>query len=335
MIGYYVHHQGRGHLHRAEALAATLDDDVTGLSSLARPPGWTGDWVQLPPDDDDPVPRDVTAGGQLHWAPRHDPGVRARAAALSGWVARTGPRVVVVDVSVEAALLVRLHGVPVVAVVLPGRRTDPAHLTCFRSAGALVSFAPREAGSLHPGLPDDVVRRVARVGAVSRMPVGRPGSPEGQAHHVVVLEGRGGDPMTRADPDSLARLAPGWRWTVLGGAGAWVDDPTPVLRTADVVVTHAGESALADVAALRRPAVVVPADRPFDEQVVTAAALARGNWPVEVVPTFPDVGWPALLDRVAALDASRWDRWCDGRAAQRFAAVVERCAADEPIGVAG
>ena len=58
MIGYYVHHQGRGHLGRARALARHLDEPVTGLSSLSRPHDWRGPWRDLPEDDgsrDDPL----------------------------------------------------------------------------------------------------------------------------------------------------------------------------------------------------------------------------------------------------------------------------------------
>ena len=51
MIGYYVHHQGRGHLSRLQAVAAHLNTPVVGLSSLARPVGWDGDWVQLRRDE--------------------------------------------------------------------------------------------------------------------------------------------------------------------------------------------------------------------------------------------------------------------------------------------
>ena len=42
-------------------------------------------------------------------------------ARLSAWIAESRPRVIVVDVSVEVALLARLFGIPVVSVALPGR----------------------------------------------------------------------------------------------------------------------------------------------------------------------------------------------------------------------
>lgn len=323
MIGYYVHHHGQGHLHRAIALAHALDEPVTGLSSLPRPDAWAGPWVDLPRDDAGAAPQDVTAGGQLHWVPLGDAGLRARSAVLSAWLERDRPRLVVVDVSVEVALLVRLHGVAVVGVVLPGRRTDPPHLLGFRASSALVTFSPLPARDLLPGVPADVVRRVESLGAISRF---APTEPAPVPHTVVVLQGRGGV-LTRRTAEELALLTPGWTWTVLGGDGRWVDDVSVVLREATVVVTHAGESALADTAAHRRPAVVVTGDRPFAEQRTTAAALEAPEWPAVVVPHFPDDGWPVLLERAAALDGRAWSRWYDGRAAERFAGVVARVAA--------
>ena len=50
VIGYYVHHQGRGHLHRALAIAAHAGTAITGLSSCPRPAGWPGDWIELADD---------------------------------------------------------------------------------------------------------------------------------------------------------------------------------------------------------------------------------------------------------------------------------------------
>ena len=50
MIGYYVHHHGRGHLHRALSVARELDGCLVGLSTLDRPAEWTGAWIDLPDD---------------------------------------------------------------------------------------------------------------------------------------------------------------------------------------------------------------------------------------------------------------------------------------------
>jgi len=60
-------------------------------------------------------------------------------------------------------------------------------------------------------------------------------------------------------------------------------------------VTHAGQSAIADVAAAQRPAVIIPQPRPFDEQRATARVLRQYRLAV-VSRHWPDQrAWPALL----------------------------------------
>jgi hypothetical protein len=306
MIGYYVHHQGRGHLHRAQTLATELGEEVVGLSSLPPPEGWRDRWVRLERDDAGAAPIDPTARGRLHWTPVGDIGLSRRMRRISEWLDENAPRLLVVDVSVEVALLARLQGVRPVVVMQPGRRDDPAHLLGYDVADRLVAFWPASATeSLLPGLPDSVLARVEAVGALSRFPVieptpRRPGRPR-----AVVLSGAGGQ-------DVSTDLLPDWDWTLLG-TSSWHSDPRSLLADADVVVTHAGQNAVAEVAALRRPAVVVPQDRPHDEQRVTARLLHSGSWPVA-----------AGLAGAAGLDGSRWAAWCDGMAARRFAEVVAR-----------
>ncbi len=88
-------------------------------------------------------------------------------------------------------------------------------------------------------------------------------------------------------------------------------------------MTQAGQNAIADVAAQRRPAIVVPAARPFDEQLATAMALSRGGWPCEVAPEFPQGDWPQRLERVSRLDGGTWSSWCDGQGADRMAEHID------------
>jgi hypothetical protein len=326
VIGWYIHHVGRGHLHRAAAVSRRLGRPVTGLSSLPRPDGWDGPWLQL--ERDDATSQDVTAGGQLHWAPVQDDGLRHRMAALSSWIQRWRPRAVVSDVSAEVALLARLHGVPVVSVVLPGDRSDPAHILGYRVSSALVATWPAGASDVVRGLPQDVRVRIRHIGALSRLDVSLPRSPRTNPSRVTVLLGAGGTAVTPARLRAAQHETPGWRWQVLGPPplGVWVTDPSIALAEADVVVTHGGQNAIAEVAAVRRPAIVVPEQRPHAEQVSTARSLSQGRWPVTVLSSWPDRGWQGLLAESSKLAGALWEPWCDGHEADRFAEIIERTA---------
>src|ERR1700761_9142846 len=101
-LAWYVHHHGRGHLHRLLSVLPELPE-VTVLSSLRRPRELsTTEWIELPMD----VPvsaaaaASADAGGLLHWAPLSTAGYTERMAAVAGWIASARPDAVVVDVSV-------------------------------------------------------------------------------------------------------------------------------------------------------------------------------------------------------------------------------------------
>ena len=330
MIGYYVHHQGRGHLRRLEAVAAHLRTPVVGLSSLPKPAGWQGDWVQLARDDD-PSPAssdDVSARGVLHWAPRHHQGLSARMATLASWVARERPAAMVVDVSVEVALLVRLCGTPVVVVALPGERTDRTHLAAYDLADALLAPWPAEAHTR--GWPASWTSKTWCVGGLSRFD-GRacPPAPKwdgNRPRRVLLLWGGGGRDADASSVEAARRATPGWDWTERSphrpSPDLWAE-----LCGADVVVTHAGQNAVADVAAARAPAVVVAQGRPFREQEATAAALTRlgiadghRSWPSAD-------RWVDVLEGAHRRGGAGWSRWSTGTGARAAAGHLDALAA--------
>ena len=325
MIGWYVHSHGSGHAQRLDAVAAHLRTPVTVLSSLPQRAGVGSAWLQLA--DDLPVgdDRDVTAGGTLHWAPRHHPGLLSRTAEIAAWVSRARPALVVVDVSVEVAVLVRSMGVPVVLAAMRGDRADRAHRTAYDLADALLAPWPAE---LPEPWPASWLEKAWHVGALSRLD-GRPRRPPPGDRRVAVLWGQGGSDVSLADVRRAEQATPGWTWDVIGVPGApWVADPWPVLQAADVVITSAGQNALAEVAAAARPAVVVPQDRPHGEQRANAAALTRAGLAL-VRDSWPAAGeWAALLSQAASRDGDRWERWSDGHGAARAASLLDGAALD-------
>jgi len=140
-----------------------------------------------------------------------------------------------------------------------------------------------------------------------------------------VLNGTGGAGPSPAVIAGAAEATPGWEWIHLDRAhGTWVDDPWPLLCSAEVVVSHAGQNAVAEIAAARRPAILIPQERPFDEQRTLGRALSRLRWAPAIVrsdwPTADE--WPELLTRARGLDGERWSGWNDGRGAVRAAAAL-------------
>ncbi|WP_130014438.1 glycosyltransferase [Serinicoccus sediminis] len=338
MIGYYLHHQGSGHRRRATAVARRTRHPVTGLGSGPAPEGWPGAWVELARDDHpavDPEGADVTARDVLHWAPLHHEGLLRRHRQLLAWLELARPELLVVDVSVEVSLLARLCGVPVVVGGMPGRRTDAVHALAYDVAEAILAPWPPGAHP-RPDWPDRWRDKTWEVGGISALadapaggdvpapgpwvdtdpglessrddaPAREPGATGGG--RVLVLWGAGGDPLRPEQLEEARAATPGWTWEVRGGGHPSSPDLLADLAEADVVVCHAGQGAVADVALARRPAVVLAQPRPFDEQTATAEALAR----LGLAATghgWPAAGrWPELLSHARGLGGQGWSRW--------------------------
>lgn len=245
---------------------------------------------------------------------------------IADWVAEARPDAFVVDVSVEVALFVRLLGIPVIVMALPGKRIDAPHLLVHRLADHIVAAWPKALWV--PAWLRQYGHKTSYVGGISRFEGRRrPTTESGDAATALVLSG--------ADGAFGSELAPCWatdaglRWTMLGGTGRWHADPWAQICGAAVVVTHAGQGCIADVAAAQRPAVVIPQPRPFDEQAATALVLRRHRLAI-VAQDWPDQrAWPALLAHARAGDTRRWQRWeVDGaarRAADAIEATARRC----------
>ncbi len=320
-IGYYVHHHGDGHRQRALILARHLDGRAVLLGT-----GLAGRTGAVPAIDldDDRRPGDCFSGHDeserpeaLHYAPIDHEGVRRRVARIAAWIARARPALMIVDVSVEVAMLARLASVPTVYVRLGGRRDDPAHRDAFRGAAALL--APFHADLDDPTVPDRVrARTIYAPGLAPRSPCAVPDD-----RLVLGVAGRGGSRITGEHWAAAARSMPGYRWRVLGPCAApgdmpgnldfagWSDDPAAEIARAGIVVGAAGDGVVGAVLAARRPFLCVPEDRPFGEQTAKAARLAATGAAVVSAGWPAGAAWPDLLRAAARLDPARAARLDD------------------------
>lgn len=331
-IGWYVHHHGRGHLTRFEAIRPLIDARVVVFSSLEAPQGLPADteWVALPRDDEtetgpsgvrDPSASDPAAGGLLHWAPLNHAGHRSRLARIAVESLRSDVGAFVVDVSVEVAVFVRLLGIPVVVVAQPGDRSDDPHRLAYRAANRIL--APWPEGLVARPTFDDGAD-VVHTGGISRFE-GRSAVPTESRSGIAVLLGAGGHAVTADDLDAFSAALPGETTTVLGGPGSWQSDPWPILSTASVVVSWAGQNSIADLAIADARAVVIPQARPFGEQDEMADALATHRL-ATVETTWPDAwNWADVIDRARAQEPT-WSTWQTTGATRRAADAITEIA---------
>ncbi|XNY99713.1 glycosyl transferase [Micrococcus luteus] len=359
---YYAHQHGSGHLHHAAAAAATARFDLTVVSAhphAAEVVGHAADVAGVRQPRVLPLPPDLVDGhvqradSPLHHTPT-GPVIRDRFAALLEAARSAGAEAAVVDVSVEAALFLRLAGYPVAHRRMHGDRTDAAHRIVYAEADHLIAhyredledpewLAEHGGHTSFLGSPD-TTGRLARTAPAP--PAGLDGA------HLTVLTGTGGGGVAVEDLSRAAASVPQATWHVHGpvrGAAhgadplpenlvlhGWATDVSAVLAEADLVVVSAGHGGTVDALASGRPLVLAPEPRPFHEQHRFAAAARRCAGVPTAVWDDPAADWagavtaaaedPASADRLAAAlltdpaeYAERWEQAIERTVAGRRA----------------
>ena len=326
-IGYYAHHHGSGHCRQADKLVALLPPDarqkLTVFTSahtqhLSFATLTESNIVRLPAEDE--TPSDVLPGraGQhwqphsMHYSPVGNANIQARSLRLLSEIATKNIQLMIVDVSVEVALLCRTASVPYLYVRLPGERDDTPHVNAYQGALALIAPYPQALESKHT--PDWVVAKTLYLGFLSESVhpnqtvlqarqqmasalklsfdefderltdlSGLEGLADSQRQLVTVLKGYGGHKNIDARLAELRQLLPQAFIISLGPIEAemskYVDVATEVAQVmpfivgSDLVVMACGLNSVAQIYATATPMVVLPDERPHREQVVMAEAL--------------------------------------------------------------
>ncbi|GGE38896.1 hypothetical protein GCM10011360_28300 [Primorskyibacter flagellatus] len=305
-IGYFVHHQGRGHAERCASLVNALPlaqevvifcarDDifpplrenvrVVKIPSLFERSGQERTGLDT-----------VDSPDTVHCAPLGWPGIRRAMATIAAWFDTADPDLMICDVSAEIAQLCRICSVPHVKVLQHGDRGDPGHRAAYD--GAVGLLAPFSAALAQPDWTEAMRRKTHFAGGLglrAKAPVKadarrRLGMAEDR-RVALVLSGGGGNGWTSAPFGIAARALPDWTWITVGamqtdwhgteGANlihkGWVETVADHIAAADVVVSSTGNTTCAEVLNNDRPWIVVPEWRYFDEQVEKALALSRAG----------------------------------------------------------
>lgn len=310
-IGYYVHHHGDGHRQRAIAIARSSAWPITLLGTGLADRSGGIPCVDLPDDrigDGFSGEDGCSRPSALHYAPLDHDGQRRRVAAITRWIAEARPALMVVDVSVEVAMLSRLASVPTVYVRLGGLRTDHPHREAFAGASALL--APFPAVLDDPGMPDDIRARTFYAPGIV------PGQPSGaaQTNDVLVVVGRGGAAGDGERWAAAARSSPNLGWRVIGPCTVpadppgnlsllgWVEGAESHIASAGVVVGAAGDGLVNAVIAARKPFICLPEPRPFAEQYSKAERLGALGAAIVCREAPQADAWPSLVAAARRLD---------------------------------
>lgn len=322
---YYAHDHGSGHVRHAANLATSGIAQVT--VTTAHPQA-----AQLLPPATPVIslPSDIVEGHHqpseswLHYTPT-GPIVRRRFAELLAAAQRTQPDAVVVDVSVETALFLRLAGYRVLHRRMHGDRIDAAHQLIYRESHALFAHygAALEdpawhcefgAKTTYLGTPD-VTDRLSHI---TRSPSDSTGSLK-----IAVITGTGGGGVHVQDLARAAHQVPHAQWHVYGMVRGtvvdaatelpcppnlhlkgWAENTAAVLEAADVVVVSAGHNAVVDAVRACRPVVLAPETRPFDEQLAFARACERAAGTPWCAWEDPQADWAQAITRAVAEPAA-------------------------------
>ena len=341
-IGYFVHHQGRGHAARCAEIAAALPperplqifcarDDIFGRlprnATIVRVPSlFEASGVEAP------GLRHLSTPETLHCAPLGWPSIRAATATIVEWFGRADPALMICDVSAEIAQLSRICSVPHITVLQHGDRDDAGHRAAYDGAyGILAPFHPALAQSdwdatmlakMHfaPGLGVPA-RCIARDDARRRIGVGP------DERMVLVMSGGGGTGFSQAPIGVGARSFPEERWITIGAIArewhatepgnlehrGWVETAEEHIAAADLVIASTGNTTCQQILAAGKPWLAVPEWRYFDEQHRKAEALSAAGV-ATVRPHLPASPrrWREAIDETLA-----------GHCRERQAALIE------------
>ncbi|MEZ7517447.1 MULTISPECIES: hypothetical protein [unclassified Psychrobacter] len=333
-IGYYAHHHGSGHCRQADKLAALLPNDaraqLTVFTSLDIDSyRFTAideqQIVRLNAEDE--RPDDILAGrageywqpASLHYSPVGNGDIQKRSHQILDTIFQCKIDLMIIDVSVEVAMLCRAASIPYLYVRLPGIRDDTPHLGAFVGALALLAPYPKalESAQTSEWVCDktlyldfiysqkaesytyesfiDILAKLSVGGEISAPKSTNLPSIETQLTDksgatipvITVIKGYGGHKAIDEKLSELRSLLPNALIISLGpidddkrcyvDISTEVNDVTPFICHSDYLMMACGLNAVAQAYHYDTPLIVVPDDRPHNEQVVMAEALVTQN----------------------------------------------------------
>ncbi|MGP5551006.1 hypothetical protein ACTXNE_10010 [Psychrobacter namhaensis] len=320
-IGYYAHHHGSGHCRQVDKLATLLSTKdrkqltvFTSLPSEAYTFACIEEQQIIRLHAEDERPDEVLRGrsgehwqpASLHYSPVGNIDIQKRSRQMLETIFQRKIDMMIIDVSVEIAMLCRAASIPYVYVRLPGIRDDTPHLNAFAGALGLLCPYPRVLETTLT--PNWVGQKTLYLGFINNP------KPDVSPYHdfittlmtlsddnkalkaslasdpiiVTVIKGYGGHEAIDKHLPELRRLLPTAFIISLGpidhdkrryvDIATQVDDVTPFMHHSDYLLMACGLNTIAQAYYCATPVVVLPDDRPHQEQEIMAQALiAQGH----------------------------------------------------------
>ncbi|MCF0059116.1 glycosyltransferase [Dyadobacter sp. CY356] len=326
-FAFYIHHHGSGHLMRSIAIARQLKDaHVTFLGTdLKR-------FRQIIPADINcmHLPKDTIAQSDLyaqtrgldfiHYAPLNVQTIPERNELIIRALRLSYPALLIVDVSVEIAMLAALCGIPTVVIRQNGKRDDLAHVHAYQGAQLLISPGPQKL--MDQPSNDWVNEKTFFSGGFSRFSGFTIPSSKRSTGKIAVITGAGGTSIDLSFLIELASQCPQKAIDVLGNLTehehdslpknlyfhGLIENPVSLLAEADVVIGNAGHNTVMEMAELNKKFICITEERPFEEQICKGALLKAHNMAIVVShENLSTYDWQDLILKAQNLPDNCWE----------------------------
>ena len=315
MIGYYAHSHGLGHCNYASLFAEVFGMHLSVFTDRDYHFVPSVDVVRLDNENPDGTEFDrdrFAVPRALHYAPVHMRKITRRNQLILEAILARKLELLIIDVSVEMAMLARVSSVPYAYVRLPGIRNDTAHLNAFEGASFLLAYFPEELED--EGTPGWIRDKTVYLGFLSRFNTGNRNSPMPEEYEgslklrLLHLTGFGGNSAVDfgklTDRYTIFSVGPfrlPQRKKGITQIGV-VDSTRPYIEHADVVLAASGLNTTSEILSLRKRFIAQADPRPYGEQECTARNLHRLKWAVKAQ------NYDNLTQAVAALGTWRQEK---------------------------
>lgn len=295
MLGYYAHSHGSGHCNYANIFSKIFGSALTIFTDRGHAFDNPEQVVMLEnenPDGTEFVREDFPEPRALHYAPVNIKKITQRNLSILDSILQKKISILIIDVSVEIAMLARVSSIPYVYVRLQGDRNDIPHLNAYEGASFLLAYYPREMEALDT--PAWIKDKTIYLGFLSKFMFGvnileRPQEyGENLRPILLYLTGFGGSLV----PDfkglykdyDLFAIGPGRvRNKALGFEHIGVvKDTRPYIEHADAIVAACGANTTSEILSLGKKFIAVPEKRHYNEQRKMAENLDRNGWAIDV-----------------------------------------------------